>query len=146
MKKDDVIFIDRNSDAIHVFGEVSKPGIYFPNIGYSLTELISTSGLNQLTANAKNIYVIREDYSKFLSIDVFQLDIRNPVSFTTGSIALPIILPCPVGNKCMLNPAAACKVKHSPAAEEVSMKYRPGPFFGSSAGVNTSINFLEPIF
>ena len=53
-------------------------------LDYSLTELISTSGLNQLTANAKKIYVIREDYSKFLSIDVFQLDIRNPVSFTTG--------------------------------------------------------------
>ena len=48
--KNDVIFIDRNSDAIHVFGEVTKPGVYFPNLDYSLTELISTSGLNQLTA------------------------------------------------------------------------------------------------
>ena len=84
LKKDDVIFIDRNSDQIHVFGEVTKPGVYYPNMDYSLTELISTSGLNQLTANAKKIYVIREDYSKFLSIDVFQLDITNPVSFTTG--------------------------------------------------------------
>ena len=55
LKKDDVIFIDRNSEAIHVFGEVNKPGIYFPNLDYSLTELISTSGLNQLTANAKNL-------------------------------------------------------------------------------------------
>ena len=43
----------------------------------------------------------------------------------------------------MLKPAAACKVKHSPAAEEVSIKYSPGPFLGSSAGVNTSMNFLE---
>ena len=84
LKKDDVIFIDRNSDQIHVFGEVTKPGVYYPNMDYSLTELISTSGLNQLTANAKNIYVIRENFNKFLSIDVFQLDIRNPVSFTTG--------------------------------------------------------------
>jgi protein involved in polysaccharide export with SLBB domain len=32
LKKDDVIFIDRNSDAIHVFGEVTKPGVYFPNM------------------------------------------------------------------------------------------------------------------
>ena len=63
LKKNDVIFIDRNSDAIHVFGEVSKPGIYFPNIDYSLTELISTSGLNQLTANAKKVYVIREKFN-----------------------------------------------------------------------------------
>ena len=84
LKKDDVIFIDRNSDAIHVFGEVSKPGIYFPNIGYSLTELISTSGLNQITANAKKVYVIREKFDTFLEVDVFQLDITNPISLIAG--------------------------------------------------------------
>ena len=84
LKKDDVIFIDRNSDAIHVFGEVSKPGVYFPNIGYSLTELISTSGLNQITANAKKVYVIREKFDSFLEVDVFQLDIRNPINLIAG--------------------------------------------------------------
>ena len=84
LKKDDVIFIDRNSDAIHVFGEVNKPGVYFPNIGYSLTELISTSGLNQITANAKKVYVIREKFETFLEVDVFQLDISNPVSLIAG--------------------------------------------------------------
>jgi len=84
LKKNDVIFIDRNSDAIHVFGEVSKPGVYFPNLGYSLTELISTSGLNQLTANAKKVFVIREKFSSFLEVDVFQLDIRNPVNLIAG--------------------------------------------------------------
>ena len=42
LKKNDVIFIDSNSDAIHVFGEVIKPGVYYPNLDYSLTELIST--------------------------------------------------------------------------------------------------------
>jgi polysaccharide biosynthesis/export protein len=84
LKKDDVIFIDRNSDSIHVFGEVTKPGIYFPNLDYSLTELISTSGLNQLTANVKKVYVIREKYQKFLEVDVFQLDIRNPVNLIVG--------------------------------------------------------------
>ena len=84
LKKDDVIFIDRNSDAIHVFGEVSKPGVYFPNIGYSLTELISTSGLNQITANAKKVYVIREKFNSFLEVDVFQLNIKNPVNLIAG--------------------------------------------------------------
>ena len=84
LKKDDVIFIDRNSDAIHVFGEVNKPGIYFPNIGYSLTELISTSGLNQITANAKKVYVIREQFDSFLEVNVFQLDIKNPVNLIAG--------------------------------------------------------------
>jgi len=84
LKKNDVIFVDRNSDAIHVFGEVIKPGIYYPNLGYSLTELISTSGLNQLTANANKIYVIRENYNKFLSVSVFQLSIEDPVNLIVG--------------------------------------------------------------
>tara|TARA_Y100000389_G_scaffold199224_1_gene237192 strand:- start:987 stop:2117 length:1131 start_codon:yes stop_codon:yes gene_type:complete len=84
LKKDDVIFVDRNSDAIHVFGEVSKPGLYFPNMDYSLTELISTSGLNQLTANANKVYVIREKLNSFLEVDVFQLDIKNPVNLIAG--------------------------------------------------------------
>ena len=84
LKKNDVIFIDRNSEAIHVFGEVSKPGVYFPNLEYSLTELISTSGLNQLTSNAKKVYVIREKFNSFLEVDVFQLDIKNPINLIAG--------------------------------------------------------------
>ena len=84
LKKDDVLFIDRNSDAIHVFGEVTKPGVYFPNMDYSLTELISTSGLNQLTSNARNVYVIREKLNSFLEVDVFQLNIKNPINLIAG--------------------------------------------------------------
>jgi polysaccharide export outer membrane protein len=84
LKKDDVLFIDRNSDAIHVFGEVTKPGVYFPNMDYSLTELISTSGLNQLTANARKVYVIREKLDSFLEVDVFQLDMKNPINLIAG--------------------------------------------------------------
>ena len=84
LKKDDVIFVDQNSDAIHVFGEVTKPGVYFPNIDYSLTELISSSGLNNLTANASKVYVIREDYNKFLKIDIFKIDIKDPINLVLG--------------------------------------------------------------
>ena len=84
LKKEDVLFIDRNSDSIQVFGEISKPGIYFPNDDFSLTELLAVSGLNNLTANAKKIYVIREDYSQFLKINVFELDVRNPVNLILG--------------------------------------------------------------
>ena len=84
LKKEDVLFIDRNSDSIQVFGEINKPGIYFPNDDFSLTELLSVSGLNKLTANAKKIYVIREDYSQFLKINVFELDVRNPVNLILG--------------------------------------------------------------
>ena len=37
LKKDDVIFIDKNTNLVHVFGEVSSPGIYYPDINYSFT-------------------------------------------------------------------------------------------------------------
>ena len=84
LKKDDVLFVDRNSDALHIFGEVTRPGVYFPNRDYSLTELISSAGLNNLTANASAVYVIREDYNSFLKLDVFKLDIKNPLNLVVG--------------------------------------------------------------
>ena len=67
-----------------MFGEITKPGVYFPNMDYSLTELISTSGLNQLTSNARKVYVIREKLNSFLEVDVFQLNIKNPVNLIAG--------------------------------------------------------------
>ena len=84
LKKDDVIFIDQNANSIHVFGEVTEPGTYFPDMNYSLTELLSSVGINQLTANAEKVYVIREKYDSFLEIDVFQLDIKNPINLVAG--------------------------------------------------------------
>ena len=84
LKKDDVLFIDRNYDALHIFGEVTKPGVYYPNRDYSLTELISTAGLNNLTANAKSVYVIREDYNSYLKLDVFKINIKNPINLVVG--------------------------------------------------------------
>jgi len=84
LKKNDVLFVDRNSDALHIFGEVTKPGVYFPNMEYSLTELISSAGMNGLTANASKVYVIREDYDSFLKINVFKLDIRDPINLVLG--------------------------------------------------------------
>ena len=84
LKKNDVIFVDRNSDNLHIFGEVTKPGVYFPNIDYSLTELISTAGMSKLTADASKVYVIREDYDSFLKINIFKLDIRNPINLVLG--------------------------------------------------------------
>ena len=84
LKKNDVLFVDRNSEALHIFGEVTKPGVYFPNMDYSLTELISSAGMDKLTANASKVYVIREDYNSFLKINVFKLDIRNPINLVLG--------------------------------------------------------------
>tara|TARA_Y100000389_G_scaffold200152_1_gene239989 strand:- start:1468 stop:2589 length:1122 start_codon:yes stop_codon:yes gene_type:complete len=84
LKKNDVIFIDKNSNSIHIFGEINEPGTYFPDLNYSLTELLSSVGINQLTANAEKVFVIREKFETFLEVDVFQLDIRNPVNLIAG--------------------------------------------------------------
>ena len=84
LKKNDVIFIDKNANSVHVFGEVTEPGTYFPDINYSLTEILSSVGINQLTANAEKVYVIREKYDSFLEINVFQLNIKNPINLVAG--------------------------------------------------------------
>lgn len=84
LKKNDVIFIDRNPNSILVFGEVTQPGSYFPYAGYSLTQLVSDSGLNQLTADAKNVFVIRENLEEDLKIDVFKMNLKNPVNLVAG--------------------------------------------------------------
>ena len=84
LKKDDVIFIDRNPNSIVVFGEVTQPGSYFPYAGYSLTQLVSDSGLNQLTAGAKNVYVLRENLEEELKIDAFKVNIKNPVNLVVA--------------------------------------------------------------
>ena len=84
LKKDDVIFIDRNPNSILVFGEVDQPGSYFPYGGYSLTQLISDSGLNKLTADAKNVFVLRESFDEDLLINVYKMNIKNPINLIQG--------------------------------------------------------------
>ncbi len=84
LRKDDVVYIEKNTNSIHVFGEAKSTGIFYPDKNFSLTELISSRGLNQLTANARKVYVIREKYDSFLEVDVFQLDIRNPINLIVG--------------------------------------------------------------
>ena len=85
LKKNDVIFIDNNSDSIQIFGEVNKPGIYFKSRNLSITELVSQSGINQLTSNAEKIYILRERLDKYLHIDVFIINLRDPVNLLLGN-------------------------------------------------------------
>ena len=75
---------EKNSNSIHVFGEISSKGTFYPDKNFSLTELVSSRGINQMTANAKKVYVIREKYESFLEIDVFQLNLKNPINLIAG--------------------------------------------------------------
>ena len=84
LRKDDVVYLEKNSNSIHVFGEVNSTGVFYPDKNLSLTELISLRGINQLTANAKKVFVIREKYESFLEVDVFQLNVRNPINLIAG--------------------------------------------------------------
>jgi len=84
LKKDDVIFIDRNPDSILVFGEANIQGSFFPYAGYNLTQVLSDSGINNLTADAKEIFVIRENYDEELTIDVYKINVKNPVNLVAG--------------------------------------------------------------
>ena len=69
------------------------------------------------------------------------------VNLITGSIGLPTIFPCPVGNKWILNPPAACKVIHSAAAECVTLQAAGGfniHLFPTGQG-NIIGNPIEPV-
>lgn len=79
-----MIFIDRNPDSILVFGEANIQGSFFPYAGYNLTQVLSDSGINNLTADAKEIFVIRENYDEELTIDVYKINVKNPVNLVAG--------------------------------------------------------------
>ena len=84
LKKNDVIFVERNKDGIYLFGEVTKPGLYVPHKNLSVTELLANAGISQLTANPKKIFIIRENLDKFLHVDVYKADISNPVNLVAA--------------------------------------------------------------
>src|SRR5258706_4782318 len=67
-------------------------------------------------------------------------------SLITGRIGLPITVPCPVGKKCTVYPAAAHSVTISAAAEDESMNQRPGAVGVSALSSTPSIRHLRPIF
>ena len=50
----------------------------------SLTELLANAGISQLTANAKKVFVIRENLEKFLHVDIYRLNVSNPVNLIAG--------------------------------------------------------------
>ena len=79
-----MIYVERNKDGIYLFGEVTKPGLYVPHNNLSITELLANAGISQLTANPKKIFIIRENLDKFLHVDVYKVDISNPVNLVTA--------------------------------------------------------------
>ena len=79
LKKEDVLHIsETDTDNAYAFGEFTTSGPLSVYKDLTLTEMLSTKGINKATAKTKAIYVMREDVTKFLHIDIFKVNIENP--------------------------------------------------------------------
>ena len=79
LRKEDVLHITESDvDQAYAFGEFTRPGPIPVYKDLTLTELFATQGINQATAKTKAIYVLREDVNKFLHVDIYEIDLRNP--------------------------------------------------------------------
>ena len=86
LRKEDVLHIKESDiDQAYAFGEFSRPGPVSVYKDLTLTELLATQGINQATAKQKAIYVLREDVTKFLHIDIYEIDIRNPAALVAAN-------------------------------------------------------------
>ena len=80
LREEDILHVQKkNEDSVYVFGEATQ-GTYPLYQNSTLTKLLSNSKINQITANANKIYVIREDLTKPLHGDVYELNAKNPSS------------------------------------------------------------------
>ena len=80
LREDDILHIqDKNEDTIFVFGEATQ-GRYSLFQNPNLTTLLSSSKINQITADASKIYIIREDIKKPYFANIYKIDTNNPVA------------------------------------------------------------------
>ncbi|MFN3712846.1 MAG: polysaccharide export protein [Alcanivoracaceae bacterium] len=81
LRHGDVVHVARNDDSkVFVLGEVRQPQqVMMDRNGLSLAGVLSDAGgINELSANARGIFVLRRgDEDGEARIDVFQLDARN---------------------------------------------------------------------
>ena len=86
LRKEDVLHVKESDvDQAYAFGEFSRPGPVSVYKDLTLTELLASQGINQATAKQKAIYILREDVTKFLHIDIYEIDIRNPAALVAAN-------------------------------------------------------------
>jgi protein involved in polysaccharide export with SLBB domain len=86
LRKDDVLHIsESDTDQAYAFGEFTTSGPISVYKDLTLTEMLSTKGINKATAKTKNIYVLREDLTKFLHIDIYSINLNNPAALLTAN-------------------------------------------------------------
>jgi len=86
LRKDDVLHVsESDTDQAYAFGEFTTSGPISVYKDLTLTELLATKGINKATAKTKNIYVLREDLTKFLHIDIYSINLNNPAAFIAAN-------------------------------------------------------------
>ena len=86
LRKDDVLHVsESDTDQAYAFGEFTTSGPISVYKDLTLTELLATKGINKATAKTKNIYVMREDTSKFLYVDIYKINLNNPAAFLVAN-------------------------------------------------------------
>ena len=86
LRKDDVLHVsESDTDQAYAFGEFTTSGPISVYRDLTLTELLATKGINKATAKTENIYIMREDVTKFLYIDIFTINLNNPAAFIAAN-------------------------------------------------------------
>ena len=86
LKKEDVVHVkETDTDQAYAFGEFTTSGPIAVYKDLTLTELLATKGINKATAKTKSIYVLREDLTKFLHVDIFTLNLNNPAALIAAN-------------------------------------------------------------
>ena len=86
LKKEDVLHVSENdTDNAYAFGEFTTSGPLAVYKDLTLTEMLATKGINKATAKTKAIYVMREDVTKFLHINIFKINLENPAGLVAAN-------------------------------------------------------------
>ena len=86
LRKEDVLHIsETDTDNAYAFGEFTTSGPISVYKDLTLTEMLATKGINKATAKTKAIYVMREDVTKFLHIDIFKVNLENPAGLVAAN-------------------------------------------------------------
>ena len=86
LRKDDVLHVsESDTDQAYAFGEFTTSGPISVYKDLTLTELLATKGINKATAKTKSIYILREDLTKYLHVDIYKINLNNPAAFIAAN-------------------------------------------------------------
>jgi len=86
LRKEDVLHVsETDTDQAYAFGEFVTEGAVPVYKDLTLTELLATQKINRASAKTKAVYVLREDVTKFLHIDIFSINLKNPTALLAAN-------------------------------------------------------------